>query len=27
VNFEEGLARTIEWYKTEWASLYGQPLG
>jgi UDP-glucose 4-epimerase len=26
VNFEEGLARTIEWYKTEWAGLYGQPL-
>jgi nucleoside-diphosphate-sugar epimerase len=26
VNFEDGLARTIEWYKTEWASLYGQPL-
>ena len=26
VNFEEGLARTIEWYKAEWASPPRQPL-
>lgn len=26
VNFEEGLAQTIEWYRAEWASIHGQPL-